>query len=111
MRPALDLVDHALQVAALVAELIGDLDGRAGADSAQHDPLGLELPKPLRERPVGDVRQRPPELREAARPGQKRAGDRSAPAPADQLDRALEVDAELVAAHGPSATAARSTAP
>src|SRR5207244_1747208 len=102
--------DDLLEVAALRRELVGHFHGRAGAHSTDDNALRLELAQPLRERPVGDLGDRPAELGEPARAGEKRPGDRPAPAPPDQLDRLLELEAEVLVVHRPSPTAARSTA-
>src|ERR1700686_3747208 len=79
---------------ARLGEMIRHADRRTGPDLSLDEPLGFQLAETLGQQPVGEAWNGVHELVEAPRAAHQHAHDRSRPAPADQLDGAMEARAK-----------------
>ena len=69
--------------------------GVSGTTSARDDAFGLELAQALGEHPVADLGDRGAQLGEPHPPVEQELDDRAGPAPADELDGAVELRAQM----------------
>src|SRR5450755_4517284 len=97
-RPALDLRQRGLELAAHFRELVLNSQRRSREDRALDHATALQLLHPLRQQAVGKLRDRLGDLGEAERTVHQHAQDRAGPATPDELDR-LVVEGAAVAAH------------
>jgi hypothetical protein len=84
-----------LQRASLFRQLVFHAHRRFRNHDPGQDAFGFELPQTLRQHAIADVRNRAPQLGEAHPSIQQELDHGSRPAAADELDRAVEPDAEV----------------
>jgi hypothetical protein len=84
-----------LQRASLLRELVFHSHRCLGDHDARHDSLRLQFPQPLGQHPVADVGNGGAKLGKTHAAVQQELDDRSCPASADELDRAVELRTEV----------------
>jgi hypothetical protein len=99
-RPLSDRGERLLEGAPLFRELVLHPDRRLRHHEPADNLFGFELPQPFREHPVADVGDGVAQLRESHPAAKEQLDDRPCPPAADELDRSMELHAELaVKAH------------
>jgi hypothetical protein len=101
LRPFPDGPERLLKGAPLFRQHVFHPHGGVRHHHPVYDPFGFQLSQPFRQHPVADIGDRRAELGEAHPALEEQLDDRTGPAAADELDRAVKPDAELgFEAHG-----------